>query len=203
MGWDDNPFDRGRDLRGPSFTKGVKGGNTDFTNATSVADRNDKKKIEARQHQQPTPVEMPPHVYPFVPLGAQSLDFRKLCNVLASTTRQLLFSFQAPPGSRTVFTAYAIFSDAQNADLTEFVPEVDGKRVFPYHGDPANNFKINLGLAPDVSNNALIPAQLVLEPGQTISWYLTNTDTVDVAMGIRMVGYFDASAKRVTPRFGG
>lgn len=202
MSWDDNPFDRARDLRPASFTK-REGGNRDFTAATSVADRHDKKKIQARQHTLPTPVELPPHIFPNVPLGAQSLDFRKLCLVVAGSTKQLLFEYAAPPGSRTVFTAYALFSDAANASLTEFLPEVDGQRVYPFHGDPSANFKMNLGLSPDVSNNALIPSQLILEPGQVIRWYLTNTDTVDVAMGVRMVGFFDASAKRVTPRFGG
>lgn len=198
---DDNPFERGRSLRGPSFNGG-QGGNRDFSNAGAVSRAQDPK-AKSQEAAKPVKIEMPNHVFPYTPLGAQSLDFRKVSTVVAASVRTLLFEFQAPAGSRTVFTAYALFSDAANAATTEFVPEVDGNRVFGFHGDPSNNFKMNLGLSPDVSNNALIPAQLVLEPGQWIRWYLTNTDTVDVVMGIRMVGYFDASAKRVAPRFGG
>lgn len=199
-----NPFGSGRGLRPPQFGQNTDGGNRDFLNATAVSDKKDQKKIQARQELKPTPVELPSHIYPFIPSGSQPLDFRKLCNVLAGTSTKTEFMrFQAPEGTKTVFQAYAIFSDALNADLTQFIPEVDGQRVFPYHGDPTNNFKISLGLAPDISNNALIPAQLTLEPRQTLIWYVLNTDTVDVAMGIRMVGYFDSSARRVTPRFGG
>lgn len=199
---DNNPWTRGG-LRPPKFGPNNQGGNRDVLNATKVSDKEDLAKIKARQEIKPTPVELPSHIFPNIPLGSQPLDFRKLCLVAAASVETEFMSFLAPNGSRTVFQAYAIFSDALDADKTEFIPRVDGVRVFPYHGDPTNNFKINLGLAPDISNNALIPSQLVLEPGQRITWYVTNTDTVDVAMGVRMVGYFDSSARRVTPRFGG
>jgi hypothetical protein len=200
---DNNPFKGGRGLNAPQFGLNTQGGNRDLLNATAVSDKADLKKIKARQAQDPIPVLLPPHIFPNMPLGCQPLDFRKLCNVLASSTKVNFMSFTAPEGSRTVIQAYAIFSDALNASLSAFIPEVDGNRVFPYHGDPTDNFKMSLGLSPDISNNALIPAQLILEPRQTITWFVTNTDTVDVAMGVRMVGYFDSSARRVTPRFGG
>jgi hypothetical protein len=204
MSWDDNdPFNRGRELRPPRFGE-KRGGNRDFTNAVATSDKADQKKIKSRQNLLPTPVELPPHIFPFMPVGSQPVDLRKLCLVEKSTVKSEFMRFQAPGGARTVFQAYAIFSDALDADLTEFVPEVDGQRVFPYHGDPTANYKMSLGLAPDISNNALIPAQLILEPNQIIIWYVTNLDaSVDVAMGVRMVGYFDSSARRVDPRFGG
>lgn len=198
---DSNPFTKGRGLKPPRFTDNANGGNRDVFNAVAVGEPRDAKKTE--QLRKPIPVELPSHIYPYAPLGSQPLDFRKLCNVTAGSSNLAFMSFTAPQGSRTVFQAYAIFSDALNANLTNFVPTVDGQRVFPYHGDPTDNFRIALGLAPDISNNALIPSQLILEPGQKMTWFVSNTDTVDVAMGVRMVGYFDVSAPRVTPRFGG
>lgn len=198
---DNNPFKRG--LRAPTFNQSGQGGNRDVLNATSVNNTTEQKKIQDDRKQSRTPIDLPAHIFPFMPEGVQPLDFRKLCLVTPASVKVPFMSFTAPEGTRTVFQAYAIFSDALNADFSEFIPEVDGQRVFPFHGDPTQNFKMSLGLAPDISNNALIPAQLILEPRQTITFFVTNTDTVDVAMGVRLVGYFDASAKRVTPRFGG
>lgn len=198
-----NPFSRG--LKAPTFHQkpGGQGGNLDFTSATAIADAKDAKRIAVRQERQPIPVELPSHVYPYIPVGCQPLDFRKLCSVDPATTKLEFMSFVAPVGTKTIFQAYAVFSDARDASLTEFVPTVDGQRVFPYHGDPTDNFKIALGLAPDMSNSALIAAQLILEPGQKMAWYVSNFDSVAAAMGVRMVGYFDSSALRTTPRFGG
>ena len=198
----ENPFTK-RGLRPPTFNQSGDGGNRDVLNATSVNNTGEQQKRKDEQKQSRTPIDLPGHIFPFMPEGVQPLDFRKLCLVTPATIKLPFLTFTAPEGTRTVFQAYAIFSDALNSDLSEFIPEVDGQRVFPYHGDPTNNFKMSLGLAPDISNNALIPAQLILEPRQTITFFVTNTDTVDVAMGVRLVGYFDASAKRVTPRFGG
>lgn len=203
MSWDNNPFEKSRKLRAPSFNSANLGGNRDVFNATAMANEKDRKAIQARQHREPTPVELPPHIYPFVPYGAVTIDIRKLCEVAASSTKTEIMRFTCPEGAKAVFTAYGLFNDGLSSDDTEFIPEVDGARAYPYHGDPTANYKMNLGLAPDLSNTSLILAQLILEPGQTIVWYVVNGAAVDVAMGVRMVGYFDTSAKRVTPRFGG
>lgn len=149
-----------------------------------------------------TPVKLPPHL--FIPEGAQSLDLRRAADIAAGTSDPFKFiEFECPQGATCHFISYAIFSDGNNATLQEFIPRVDDRRVFPYQGDPQDNFKINLGLAPDLSNNSLIGCQLTLQPGQKLQWYLKNLNAVDIAMGVRMVGYIDRSMTRVTGRTGG
>lgn len=64
------------------------------------------------------------------------------------------------------------------------------------------NFKIYLGLGPDMSEGTMIGCELMLQPGQVLQWLITNTSGVDTSMGIRMKGYFDTSQKRVTGNFG-
>jgi hypothetical protein len=144
---------------------------------------------------------LPRHL--FIPDQVTGIDLRKVGTVTAGSVNVSLFSFTAPRGAVTRFISYGVFSDAALCADTEFLPTVDGSRIFPFHGDPSDNFKICLGLAPDLSNNSLILCQLQLEPGQVLEWFLTNTGAVDTVMGVRMVGYFDVSQIRTAPRFGG
>jgi hypothetical protein len=155
-----------------------------------------KKLSEVR----PTPVILPDHL--FMPKGVQSLDLRKVVNLPFGTTDFELFRFEAPPGAITKFISYGIFNDGDNGVNYNFRPLVDGSRVFPYHGDPSLNYKIYLGLGPDLSNAVLIPCQLSLQPGQVLTWLVTNISAVDTSMGVRMVGYFDTVQVRVNERFG-
>jgi hypothetical protein len=149
-----------------------------------------------------TPVRLPPHL--FIPEGAESLDIRRAADIAAGTAAPFkLMEFECPQGATCHFISYAIFSDGGLALNQEFIPRVDDRRVFPFQGDPQNNFKINLGLAPDLSNNSLIQCQLTINPGEKLQWYVLNTNAVDIAMGIRMVGYIDRSMTRVQGRTGG
>lgn len=148
----------------------------------------------------PTAVSLPPHL--FIPGDAQSVDIRNLANVDPGTTVTLL-TFRGPQGMLTKFINYAVFCDALLFDLINFVPLVNKRRVFPYHGNPDRNYKIGLGLAPDLSNNSLIACQLDLQPNDLVEWQFTNNDTVAVAAGVRMTGYVDQSTIRKTGRFGG
>lgn len=148
------------------------------------------------------PIDLPGHL--FTPPGAESVDIRVAADIAALTTvPTLLMSFRAPKGSVTHFISYGIFSDGSLAANQEFIPRVNGRRAFPYQGDPQNNFKINLGLAPDLSNSSLIQCQLTLNPDEVVEWYVTNLNAVDIAMGVRMVGYVDYSQKRINARSGG
>lgn len=197
-----NPFDRFKKdygLRLPTASGAAGGGNQDQFDAGKTAD-----KAAARQMMNPpksTKVEFPDHL--FIPKGAQSLDFRRVVNLPTGSTDYELFRFTAPPGSVTHFLGYGVFNDGDNGVNFNFRPLVDGSRVFPYHGDPSQNFKIYLGLGPDLSNATIIPCQLTLAPGQTLQWLITNTSGVDASMGVRMIGYFDTSQRRETARFGG
>lgn len=155
----------------------------------------------APRNEKPTLVELPRHLY--IPDNAQSVDIRKLC-VLAPGEDTILFNFEAPQGSKVQFLAYGIFTDAQDITQIEFIPTVDGSRVFPYHGDPTDNFRMNLGLAPDLSNQALIQCQLTLNPKQVLSWRVRNFDPdLEIPMGVRMIGYVDYTQNRGQERIGG
>lgn len=161
--------------------------------------RKEHQQIDNRMAQ---PVRLPPHL--FIPEGAEALDLRRVADIAAGTVNPFKFmEFECPQGATCHFISYAIYSDGGLANLQEFIPRVDERRVFPYQGDPQDNFKINLGLAPDLSNNALIQCQLTLNPGEKLQWYLVNANGVDIAMGVRMFGYIDRSMTRVQGRTGG
>jgi hypothetical protein len=155
----------------------------------------------AIKNQVPLKVQFPDHL--FVPDGAESLDIRRVANVTDGTVNAEFMSFTAPQGAKVHFIAYSVYSDGQTAANQEFIPRVDGRRVFAYHGDPNNNFKIDLGLGPDLSNANLITCQLTLNPKEKLTWSLTNNQGVAIAMGVRMVGYLDYTQTRVNARAGG
>jgi hypothetical protein len=147
------------------------------------------------------PIELPRHLY--VPEDGVSIDLRKVCKVEAATALTLFMSYQVPRGAQAIFIGYGLFNDGLFSTDTEFLPRVDGGRIFPYHGDPSNNYKMSLGLGPDLSNSNLINCYLTLNEGQVLTWYVANAATVDTVMGIRMVGYFSSASRREAPRFGG
>lgn len=149
-------------------------------------------------------VELPRHL--FIPANAVSIDIRRVCQVSPGSTlsdpANIIIRFTAPPGAITRFISYGVFCDGELSSDFAFEPRVDGSRVFPYHGDPSQDYRINLGLGPDLSNSSLIQCNLALTPGQTVTWSVENLSTVKTVMGVRMVGYFDASGQSVSPRFG-
>jgi hypothetical protein len=200
MSWENDPFKDARSMNEASMTPGM-GGNLDVFGAADLTDPKNMKANVAKATARPTPVALPAHL--FIPEGAQSLDLRKLATVTTATLKGEFFRFKSPPGVVTRFLSYGVYNDGALASAFKFEPEVNGNRVFPYHGDPSDNFRIALGLAPDLSNNSLIPCQLALMPEQEIIWYVTNTSGVDTDMGVRMVGYFDTTQRLTTPRFGG
>ncbi len=168
--------------------------------AVSTTSKQDQARRIEQSGQMPQSVTLPDHL--FIPQTAQSVDIRRLANVPPFATVDLIV-FVAPQGVKTKFIGYGVFSDALLFNLVNFIPTVNGKRVFPFHGDPQVNFKIGLGLTPDLGNNALIPCQLDMNPGETLKWTFTNSDVVDVAAGIRMSGYVDSTVIRTAGRFGG
>lgn len=197
-----NPFDKfktGYNLTLPKANSaGCDSPNQKVFNAAATTSKVENSQSSAVA---PTKVVFPSHLY--IPEGSQSLDFRKVMNLPTGITDYELFRFVAPPGAVTRFISYGIFNDGDDAANYEFRPLLDGNRIFGYHGDPSNNFKIALGLGPDLSQSAMIPCQLYIQPGQVLQWLVTNTSGVDTSMGVRMSGYFDTSQQRVTGRFGG
>jgi len=198
----DNPFEDLRSLAPATISDKDTGIlNLDSLQATQLQSSKDTAAAAARSLSKPQEVAFPSHLY--TPAGAQSLDLRKLTTVPAATVRAEFFRFKSPPGVVTRFLGYGIYNDGALASNFSFEPLVDGNRVFPYHGDPSDGYRISLGLSPDLSVNSIIPCQLALMPEQEIVWYVTNNDAVAADMGVRMVGYFDTSQRITTPRFGG
>ena len=152
---------------------------------------------------QPTPVEFPRHLFP--PAGVDTIDMRIVRQMDPGETFDLI-DFQ--PSLLNILgnvyiTHYAIFNDGLLEDSFSFLPTINGMRIYPYHGNPAKNFLISLGLAPDEANYALIPGFLTMNPQDRLKWTAYNKDTVSVAMGVRVTGYVDQTSKRVVTRFGG
>lgn len=195
-----SPYNKAQ-LRQPMANSSGTGGNMDVFNAVAISDNKEQQKQISQMKRESTLVDFPKHL--FIPEGAGGIDIRRLVTLTPGSVKTLLMRFTAPPGCITRFISYGIFNDGQLETDYEFLPTVDGARIFPYHGDPMANYRIALGLSPDLSNNSLINCQLTLLANQVLEWYITNTSVVDTDMGVRMVGYFDATERSVTPRFGG
>lgn len=166
--------------------------------ASPIAGAEDLKRRQDVSGQTPQAVSLPTNLY--IPEGAQSIDISALANIPPSTTQTIL-EFRGRKGNITRFIGYAVFNDALLLDLITLVPKVNGFRVFPLHGNPQLKFKMGLGLGPDLST--LVQATLELQPNDVLTWEITNSDVVDIAVGIRMSGYLDSSTIRKIGRFGG
>ncbi len=201
MSWEKNTYDKLRQNSQPSFNRSQGGASGPFE-AMKTQDKADNAAQASRRNMTPpVRVEFPSHLY--IPEGAQNIDLRRLATIPAATVNDVIMRFKCPAGAITRFIGYAIFNDGALASDFSFLPNVDGARVFPYHGDPLDNYRISLGLAPDFGSNSVIPCQLALMPEQEIVWYVSNASAVAVDMGVRMIGYFDSTQRLTTPSFGG
>lgn len=142
----------------------------------------------------------------FVPAGSEVIEIRRVREIDPGQTFDLL-TFNPVAlgitGGVVRFIRYGIFNDGLLEDDYSFLPLVNGMRALRFHGNPAKNFLLSLGLAPDLSDNSMVSCQLVLQPNQTLVWRLTNKSLVSTVMGVRMSGYVDMSEIRETTRFGG
>lgn len=152
------------------------------------------------QYDNPIPVLFPRYLA--APEGAETVDMRRIA-VLNPGETFSLFSFTCPPGCTTVLYNYALFTDALNNADVSWLPTLDGRRILAYHGDPADNFKINLAVAVDLGAAALIPCQVFMQPNQVLSWQVTNTGLAQISMGVRMNGYLDVGQRLTASKIGG
>lgn len=166
--------------------------------ASPVSGALDQEKKAEQSGRLPIGVSLPPHL--FIPADAQSVDISALANVPPATTVNLL-TFTGLKGGLTKFLGYSIFNDALMLSLIDLIPTVNGERVLPLHGNPQLAFKLGLGLGPDMQ--VLVPCQLDVMPGQVLNWLFTNNDVVDVAVGVRMSGYYSQDITLKTGKFGG
>lgn len=170
--------------------------------ATPTTDSKSQQAAKTDMEKPPVKVAFPDHLY--APKGVRTVDIRRLADIAAGTSTPFEFMrFVAPTGGVTFFYGYAIFSDGQLASNQQFIPRLNKKRVFTFHGDPNDDFKINLGLGPDLSDQNVIRTQLALNPGEIFTWEVINNNAVDISMGVRMVGYVDFTMKRVNQTVGG
>lgn len=153
------------------------------------------------QFDNPVPVLFPRHMA--APEGAETLDMRRLAVMNAGEVNYTLFSFTCPEGATTMLYSYAIFTDAINAADILFLPLLDGQRILGYHGDPADNFKINLAVGADLAQQSLIPCQIFMQPKQKLTWVLSNSGAQPASMGVRMVGYIDFGQRLTASKLGG
>jgi hypothetical protein len=109
-----------------------------------------------------------------------------------------------------IITAYGVYSDAQFAAETEFVPLLNSRRVFPYHGTPTdiNNpqvlpYRISLGLGPDLSNESMIECNLRIQDNQKFEWLISNLSIVPQVLGVRFKGYLRSIGKAQNYKIGG
>lgn len=160
-----------------------------------------KVQLELADMEGSLPIELP-HNF-FRPMGTESVDIRRLRNVVNGTNDLAIFSFTAPKSAGVVFTHYGVFTDILLASNVLFIPRIQGRRALRYHGDPNDNFKINLSISSDLSEQAMIPCELYLKPGQTLTWSVSNNSGADGPMGIRMTGYVDTKSTRSGSDFGG
>jgi hypothetical protein len=145
-----------------------------------------------------------------IPQSGQSLDIRRVVEASAGTINALLINFQPPVGMEAIITAYGVYSDAQFAIETEFIPLLNSRRVFPYHGTPTdiNNpqvlpYRISLGLGPDLSNESMIECNLRIQDNQKFEWLISNTSIVPQVLGVRFKGYLRSIGKAQNYKIGG
>jgi hypothetical protein len=143
----------------------------------------------------------PPHME--APRGAETLDIRRAVVLTPGSIDVEIISFTCPEGANVWINQYAVYNDGSDASLIDFKPLVDGRRVIGYHGDPNDNYKINLAIVDNLSDIALIRCQIILSPNQTFRWLATNNDINNLSFGVRMRGYFDFSGKISAGKMGG
>lgn len=141
-----------------------------------------------------------PHIL-YAPEGSQTVDLRNLADVDPASEFTLI-DFVAPEGGNTQITHFGIFNDGLLASDFDFFPRIDGRRIYTFHGDPLNQFRIYLGVAPDLGNDSLFQATVTMQPGQRLTWVAENRSAVVTSMGVRVVGYVDR-VKREQYRWGG
>jgi hypothetical protein len=151
-----------------------------------------------------TVVNFPMHLYQ--PLGVITLDLR-VSQSIAATTEVELISFTGPIGQITRFIGYSVVSTLAPAALITapvyVLPRLGTSRLLPGHGNPLNEYRIEATSDNLLRTFDLIPCQIVVPPGSTMTWTVENTGAAPSPTAIRLIGYQDNSQIRSTGRFGG
>lgn len=160
-------------------------------------------------HEFPVPVASPLHLQ--APEGARTLDLRRAISVPAATVDATLMSFQCLAGATTVIYFYSLVYPSAPGTVTpalEWIPTIDGQRVLQYHGSPGVSespnptTNLNAATAFDFTSSGLVRCQLLMQPGQTLRWGVSNATGVAQVMGVRMTGYVDFTQQLQSKKFG-
>lgn len=157
----------------------------------------------------PVPVASPLHLQ--APEGARTLDLRRSLSIPAATVDATLMSFQCLAGATTVIYFYSLVYPSAPGTVTpniEWLPTIDGQRVLQYHGSPGVSLSpnpttnLNVATAFDFTSSGLVRCQILMQPGQTMRWGVTNNTGVAQVMGVRMTGYVDFTQQLQAKKFG-
>lgn len=135
------------------------------------------------------------------PENSDSFDIRAL-DIYSAGEDKILMSYTAQEGQTIRFIKYGFFTNIVLADNVRMWPEINGVRILKYHGDPNQDFAINLSLGPDLTENSMIPTDFELAPGQTLTIRAKNTSGTTAEIGARFRGYI-MKASRNDRAFGG
>lgn len=138
----------------------------------------------------------------YAPEGADTFDIRVVGTLDPASTETIL-SFTAQDSQTVRFIRYGLYTNIVPAPNVDFLPTLEGSRILRYHGDPLDDFKLNLSVGPDLTENSLIPCDVLVLPGQTIKWTVKNNGGVKSDIGVRMRGYLVTASQASKRSFGG
>jgi len=150
----------------------------------------------------PVPVLQPRHLE--APEGAKTINLLKIVSVAAGATVNL-YSFTCKPGSTVVFYTYELITESvQASGVVEWFAKIDGRKLFHFHGDPTSNFRLldattilNVGFS-----ETPVKCQVLMEPGQILTWEVKNNSGGALLIGARMSGYLDMNQRLSDAKFG-
>jgi len=130
----------------------------------------------------------------FNPDGSETFDIMRL-QITNANTKESVLKYVADEMQTIRFTHYGIFNNKALGAEVRFYPTIDGSRILKWHGDPAEKFALYLSVGIDLSEQAMIPCDIKLTPGQTLEWFAENISNVQGEFGVRMRGYVVKSNK--------
>lgn len=137
----------------------------------------------------------------FNPVGTDSFDIRAL-DVFLAGEKKTLMSYVAKDGQTIRFIKYGFYNNVVKADDVRLFPTINGNRILRYHGDPNQDFAINLSVGPDLTEDSLIYCDFELKSGQKLEIVAENLSGVQVDIGGRFRGYL-LNANEPSRGFGG
>lgn len=138
----------------------------------------------------------------YSPEGSDQFDIR-VAGTLTPGSTETLMSFKADTSQTVRMIRYGMYTNILQAANVDFYPTLNGSRILKYHGDPNDDFRLNFSVGPDLTENSLIPCDILVRPGEVIAWKVTNRGTVSANIGVRMRGFLVNDSKEGNRGFGG